>query len=120
MVETFYKVTIDTGVPVPSDPCQHLVFSCFTFNFSKRVCFNLGISSDDLIMWNNFSSHFGRLRGLNISFCEVPIQVLLLLFKNQDFIFHMTVLCHMKGEYLLPASNLVFHFVTVSFEQSLF
>ena len=49
VVETFYKVTIDTGVPVASDPCQHLVFSCFTFNFSKRVCVLISIS----LMTNN-------------------------------------------------------------------
>lgn len=49
VVETFYKVTIDIGVPVASDPCQHLVFSCFTFNFSKRVCVSISIS----LMTNN-------------------------------------------------------------------
>lgn len=38
VVETFYKATINAGVPVASDPCQHLVFSCFTFNFSEGVC----------------------------------------------------------------------------------
>lgn len=43
MEETFYKV-IGTGVPAASDPFQHLVFSCFTFNFSKRGCVLISIS----------------------------------------------------------------------------
>ena len=41
VVKTFYKATINVEVPVASDPCQHLVFSCFTFSFSEGgVCFN--------------------------------------------------------------------------------
>lgn len=38
VVKTFYKATINVGVPVASDPCQRLVFSCFTFNFSEGGC----------------------------------------------------------------------------------